>query len=231
MQNYLKNIRDLLQFNVSLLKFSLQHEQLTEFTKQHLYFGLFCTWVVGMGRWWDDPKANILQNLGLGSIIYVFVLALLIYLLVLPLKPFNWSYRNVLTFVSLTSMPAILYAIPVERFVSMEAAIKINIAFLGIVALWRVGLYFYYLNTGARLSGFAVLVVGLLPLCAIVTALVFLNLHNYVFEIMGGLRETDNMQHSGEYLILNLLTGLSVLMFIPLVLSYVFCIYRVRNRG
>src|SRR3712207_7552248 len=45
-----------------------------------LAFGLACTWLVGVGRYWDNPRASLLQHLGVGSVVYVFALALLLWL-------------------------------------------------------------------------------------------------------------------------------------------------------
>ena len=38
-------------------------------------------------------------------------LALIIWALLAPLRPRNWSYRNVLLFITLTAPPAVLYAV------------------------------------------------------------------------------------------------------------------------
>jgi hypothetical protein len=56
--------------------------------------------------------------------VYVFVLALVLWLFVAPLRPRHWSYRNVL-FIGLTAAPAFLYAIPVERMMSLDMAIRV----------------------------------------------------------------------------------------------------------
>ncbi len=85
-----------------------------------LIFGLLFTWLAGIGRYWDNPRAHVWQYLGLGSVAYVFVLALIIWLLLAPLRPKNWSYRNVLLFITLTAPPAILYAIPVRDAKTVE---------------------------------------------------------------------------------------------------------------
>ena len=71
---------------IRLLSFKLTREEMLQFDKSHFIAGLIGTWIVGMGRYWDDPGANILQHLGLGSVIYIFVLAALIWLIVWPFK-------------------------------------------------------------------------------------------------------------------------------------------------
>jgi len=173
-----------------------------------------------MGRWWDDAGASMLQHLGVGSIIYIFILSLVLWFEVFLLRPKNWSYIHVLTFVAMTSLPAILYGIPVEKFLSLEAAQFVNLIFLIIVATWRVALLAYYLRVHARLSAFAVAVMTLLPLTAIVTVLTILNLERAAFVSMGGFRGTPT-SHDSAYDFLAALTAVSILLFIPLVISYI----------
>lgn len=204
-----------------LLTFLLTREELSRFNRRHLLFGIICTWIVGMGRWWDDAGASLLQRAGVGSVVYIFLLALLLWLVVLPLKPpRSWTYRHVLTFVALTAPPALLYAIPVEKMCSFEVARMWNGWFLVLVALWRVMLLFYYLNVHARLRPFAIIVAALLPVTAIIVTLTALNLHRVVFDLMGGRRGEPNPNESA-YTILLFLTVLSFLLSIPLLISYI----------
>ena len=194
-----------------------------------LVVGLTATWFVGMGRWWDDPEAHLLQHLGVGSLVYAFVLALLLWLLIMPLRPEDWSYSGVLTFVALTSPPAILYAIPVERFTDLETARRLNVWFLAVVAAWRVGLLAFYLRRLARLPWFGVIVATLLPLTMIVTLLTVLNLERAVFDVMSGLREEGTAGDSA-YGVLIGLTFLSTLLVGPLLVVHLVTWYA-RRRG
>ena len=220
-----KAIRDA----VRLLTFRLTPDEFAAFDNRHLAFGLFCTWLVGVGRWWDDPGANVLQHLGLGSIVYIFVLALVLCLVTEPLEPENWSYKQVLTLVSLTSPPAILYAIPVERFTELAVARELNVWFLAAVAIWRLALLLYFLKRIAGLPAIASIVVALLPIIAIITTLTFLNLERATFDIMGGLRQTGTANDSA-YGFLFGLTIISVILFVPLVVCYVVLIYLRKRR-
>ena len=164
--------------------------------------GIVFAWIAGLGRYWDHPSAHIWQYMGLGSVIYIFVLSALIWILALPLRPDRWSYLSVLTFVGLTSPLAWLYAIPVERLVSISFAISANVLFLALVAMWRVALYVYFLRIVAKLSDAKVFVLTLLPLTGIIFALVVLNLEHAVFEIMAGLeteRTGSEVIHDGVY--------------------------------
>lgn len=222
------NLRAIATTTLRLLTFRATREELLNLGRGHLAFGLFSTWIVGMGRYWDDGRANLLQHLGLGSVVYVFALALILWLIVWPLRPANWSYTNVCAFVALVSPPAILYAIPVERFYSLETAAGINVWFLAIVATWRVGLLAFYLRRHAALGWPAVCVAGLLPLTVIVVALTFLNLERAVFNLMGGLRGAT--ANDEAYAVLVLLTLLSFVLIIPLLLVYVALIVAARAR-
>ncbi|MBK6848494.1 MAG: hypothetical protein IPG96_13525 [Proteobacteria bacterium] len=98
-----------------------------------------------------------------------------------PLCPADRSYRRLLAFITLVAPPAALYAIPVERFVSLGAARSINGWFLAVVAAWRVGLLFFTW-AGRRLSPLKVAVAGLLPLTAITTTLFALNLGHVTMD-------------------------------------------------
>lgn len=210
-----------------LLTFQLTRDEMLHFNKYHLIVGIIGTWIVGIGRYWDDPKASILQHLGLGSVIYIFVLAGFIWLILLPFKVKDWSYFLVLTFIGLTSFPAIFYAIPVERFTPIETANTINVWFLAIVAAWRLGLLYYFLKAFTRLSTGNILTVTLMPICLIISTLTVLNLHRVVFDVMGGFR--NQTSHDASYGVLMLLTGISLILTIPLLIFYGVGIYNVRK--
>ncbi len=201
-----------------VLTFRASREELCALGTRHLAFGLVFTWLVGMGRYWDDPKAHLAQKLGVGSVVYVLVLSLVLYLVMWPLSPRDWSYKRLLTFITLVSPPAALYAIPVERFFAPEVARSMNAWFLGIVALWRVSLLFHFLARLARFRWYEIAIAGLLPLTGIVTALFLLNLEHVTFNLMGGIR--DPSANDRAYEILFLLTLLSSLLVTPLLIAY-----------
>lgn len=213
---------------IRLLTFQLTREEMLQFNKTHFIVGLVGTWVVGMGRYWDDKGAQLLQYLGLGSVIYIFVLAGFIWLILKPFQLKNWHYFTVLTFISLTSFPAIFYAIPVERFFSIQTANSMNVWFLAIVAAWRLGMLYYFLKHFTRLSSGNILTVTLMPICLIISTLTVLNLHRVVFEIMGGVRNPT--PHDSSYFILMLLTGISMILTLPLLFAYGVGIYNSRQK-
>jgi len=200
-----------------------------QLNSRHFIAGLIGTWIVGMGRYWDDKDAGLLQHLGLGSVIYIFVLAAFIWLILKPFLIDNWSYFIVVTFIGLTSFPAIFYAIPVERFFTIQTANTMNAWFLAIVAAWRLGLLYYFLKHFTKLSAGNILTVTLMPICLIISVLTILNLHRVVFNIMGGMR--DPGPHDSSYFVLMFLTGISAILTLPLLLAYgVGIYYRYKNK-
>ena len=201
-----------------LLTFRASRDELLGMTSKHLVFGLVCAWIVGIGRYWDNSRVGILQHLGLGSVIYVFVLSLFLWLIIWPLRPQNWAYLRVATFISLVSPPAILYAIPVENFFPLRTADAINSWFLLIVAVWRVALLIFFLRRVGQLNVWSIIVGTLLPLTIIVVGLTSLNLEKAVFSLMGGLSE--HTANDGAFATLWLLSIISILLFIPLLVSY-----------
>ncbi|MEP7198085.1 MAG: hypothetical protein ABI851_16325 [Saprospiraceae bacterium] len=200
-----------------------------QLNKTHFIAGLVGTWIVGIGRYWDDSGASLLQHLGLGSVIYIFVLAAFIWLILKPFQVANWDYFTVLTFISLTSFPAIFYAIPVEQFFTIQTANSMNVWFLAIVAAWRLGLLYYFLKHFTRLSAGNILTVTLMPICLIISTLTILNLHRVVFEIMGGVHNPN--PHDSSYLVLMLLTGVSMILTLPLLIAYGVGIYNCRQKS
>ncbi|HLY68242.1 MAG TPA: hypothetical protein VKR53_00855 [Puia sp.] len=197
----------IIQTTIRLLTFRITREEILQFNVRHFVFGLCGTWLVGMGRYWDDPRASVLQHLGIGSVIYIFILAGFIWLILKPYYIENWNYFTVLTFISLTSFPAILYAIPVEYFFSNENANIMNVLFLAIVACWRLGLLYYFLKRFTGLSRSQIFVVTLMPICLIISTLAILNLDRVVFNLMAGIRQPSS--HDYSYFVLLILSFFS----------------------
>ena len=196
----------------------------------YLVFGLFVTWLAGVGRYWDNPRADAWQTWGLGSLAYVVVLAMLLWLLLLPLKPANWRFKNVLIFVGMTAPPGLLYAIPVERYFSLETSQSINVWFLAVVAAWRVALLIVYLIRSAGLRGYTVFVAAFLPLILIVSSLAMLNLEHVIFRVMAGLEPDERTANDAAYMYLLFLTWISFLLSPVLFISYL-CLIWLRRKG
>jgi hypothetical protein len=206
----------------AVLTFRASREELLGLGRPELIAGLLCTWVVGMGRYWDNPRAEFLQHLGVGSVVYVIALALFLTLVLRPMSK-EVSYSKILTFVTLTSPPAMLYAIPVEQFMTLKAAQLTNVWFLATVAVWRVALLVSYIRKALLLSWARTIVVTLVPLMLIVASLALLNLEHVVFRIMGGLADSDRSANDGAYMVVLLLTWLSVFGAIPVLIFYPTC--------
>lgn len=213
-----------------VLTFRFSAEDIASTRVPHLAIGLLLTWIVGIGRYWDNPRVGILQHLGLGSVAYVFALSAFLWLLFLPLRPSGWTYRHVLTFVAAVSPPALLYAIPVEKFMSLSTAQMVNFWFLAGVASWRVALYVVFLIRYAKLSGLRLAAATLLPLNLIVFALTALNLERAVFEIMAGNHPTPGTPADGAYAVLILLSFISIYVTPIVVIAYLVAIYQSRKR-
>ena len=125
-----------------------------------------------------------------------------------------------MTFVSLVAPPAILCAVPVERWFTLRAVTNINILFLAVVATWRVALLVFYPRRYAGLESSAIGVAGLLPLTVIVVTLAVLNLERAFFEVMAGIGRNPTA-NDGAYAVLFLLSSLSFLAFLPLLIGYI----------
>lgn len=213
----------------NLLSFKTTRDEMLQFKRSHFIAGLIGTWIVGMGRYWDDPEAGILQHLGLGSVIYIFLLAAFIWIILLPFKIKKWRYFTVATFIGLTSFPAIFYAIPVERFFDLQTSNRMNVLFLAIVAAWRLALLYFFLKRFCQLETWKIVTVTLMPICLIIATLTVLNLHRVVFAVMGGLREPNS--YDSSYTVLVLLTGASLILVIPLLIAYGVGIYQSRKKS
>jgi hypothetical protein len=220
-------LRKILEDQRDLLLFRPFKPAIREHWPAYLAYGLLITWLAGIGRYWDHPNANWWQYAGLGSVAYVFVLGTFLWLIVAPLRPRNWSFVGVLIFVTLTSLPALLYAIPVEKFMSLQGAQTANVIFLAIVASWRVALLIVFLRRSAGLRTTGVVVASLLPLTIIVTALAALNLEKAVFEIMGG--NMQQTQNDAAYFILLIITVLSVVLSPIMLILYCVLVYQARK--
>ncbi len=193
-----------------LLTFRATREDYESLGSSHLIAGLIACWIVGIGRYWDDPRATFLQHTGLGSVAYVFVLAAVLWCVAKPTAPERFTYAGILTFITMTSPPAALYAIPVEKWMTLEDANARNLQFLLIVALWRVMLWGHYVRRHGWLGIAQVFAVSATPLAVILITLVTLNLDHVVFNVMGGIRNADKSSQDAAFQALLALSFLSV---------------------
>lgn len=195
-----------------------------------LLAGLLTTWAVGIGRWWDAADAWPLQKLGLASLAYVFVLTALLAAFCAPLMPRReWRrhvfvatcasvYARALLVVVVSAAPGLLYAIPVERFMTMPAAQATNLVFLLVVASWRVSIWVVALRVVFGIqSGLRRLVATLAPISFVVVALVILRLHRGVFVLMAGMEDRPSRVQQAADKVLLSITIFSIVV-LPLVL-------------
>lgn len=214
----------------SVLRFRSPSRAIADHARWYLLFGFLVTWLAGLGRYWDHPSADWWQYAGLGSVCYVLILAAILWLVVYPLKPERWSYQAVLIFVTLTSLPALLYAIPVERWLSTQDAASANATFLKIVALWRVALLVWFLSRFAKLGWGVALIVSLLPLALILLSLTILNLEHAVFQIMAGIRDREPTPYDQSYAVVVFLTYFAFLSSPALLCLYLAAIVQAASR-
>ncbi|HEX5966440.1 MAG TPA: hypothetical protein VFY51_10940 [Pyrinomonadaceae bacterium] len=222
-------IKTLLHDEWRFLTFRPMSQAIRTHWRAYFVFGLIFTWLAGIGRYWDNPRAGLWQYAGLGSVAYVFVLALFIWLLLAPLRPKNWSYQNVLLFLTLTAPPAVLYAIPVEKFMSLENARTANAWFLGLIAAWRVALLVVFLRRTGGLSRAATAVATLLPITIIVFVLALLNLEHVVFDFMGGRRSEQRTANDAAYGVVWVMAVYSFLASPVLLIIYLVFVYRAQT--
>jgi hypothetical protein len=213
------NILPLFRTAARLLTFQISRNELLQLDNRHLILGLCMTWIVGMGRSWDDTNANILQHLGIGSVMYIFVLSLLIWLVARPLSVQALEYKQVLTFIALVSPPALLYAIPVEQFFNSEVSRALNVSLLLIVATWRVALLCFYFSRFLQMRWYAIAVATLLPLALIMVPITMFRMSEAVASSMGGLRE-DQVMSEPATRVLDYLGTLSCAAVLPLLIIY-----------
>lgn len=226
-------MKTLLTAPLRVITFRLTVEEFNSWGARHLLYGIVLAWIAGMGRYWDNPRAALWQHLGLGSVVYVFALGVFLFLLLWPLRPSNWNCLRLVTMLAFTSPLAFLYALPVERWMTLQEAASLNGWFLFIVAVWRVVIYGVFLGHVARLSPLPWFVSLFLPLASIVAALASLNLEHAVFEFMAGLREREHTSADGAYAWVMVLAYLSVLASPFLLLLYLCAIlnaWRTRRR-
>ncbi len=221
------SILDSLQLIGRVLTFRVSGDELRKLNWLDLTLGLFFTWLAAMGRYWDNLRVETAQALGAGSVAYVFALALFLYLIIWPMRPANWTFFRVLTFITLTAPPALLYAIPFQTIFpdpDFSTANTLNAWLLAAVAVWRVALLNLFLRRLGELPGLE-RILGLgFPLTCIIVALTVLNLEKVVFHIMGGFTELS--PNDTSYEVLFMITTLASVGFIPFLIAYIAAVVR-----
>ncbi len=163
-----------------------------------LLWGLVMVWLAGIGRYWDAPLEPFFMRSGLPSLIYIFVLGAFLWMFIFLLRPANWSYVRLVTYISMTAPPAFIYAIPFERMYGVDKGAEYNAIALVVVAVWRVLMLGNYLVRVSNLNVFCVLVAVLLPLMTIVTVLMGLHKTVDLVATMGGIRDRRHVVQLDE---------------------------------
>jgi hypothetical protein len=210
------------------LSFRLRSDEYAALGRRDAGLGLALAWLAGIGRYWDHPRAGAAQKSGLGSVVYVLCLAALIWLLLRPFRLHRRNYSTVVAVVGFTSPLAWLYALPVERWMDLEGAMRLNLWFLAVVAVWRVLSYARFLRVGAACSHFGTLVLTLMPLTLIVVTLFALDLENAALNLMAGIDRSDPSRAVAQQtsmMLLNL-TGFSLYTALPLIGGYAWLVTR-----
>ncbi len=187
------------------LTFRADQKDYERFGLWHFAVGFCFTWMVGILRNWDFPEAPIWAKLGLGSLVYIFLLTSVMWVSNALQGYENLSFTRILTVISMTAPPAVIYGIPVEAFMSLEGAQYANLCFLCIVALWRVTLFVHFLCVaGGNFFGRAMLVV-FAPICLIALGLLSTGRIKYTIDLMGGLnRQPSGPNDAADALLLTL---------------------------
>ena len=176
-----------LQWKILTLKAT--REELLNLKPELLLWGVPVTLMAGIGRAWDNPAEELLIRSGLPSVAYIFVLSAFLYFFIALLRPKNWSYRRLLILVSMTALPGLLYAIPLEMILKPGDAAAGNTILLFIVAVWRVVILGSFLAKTTDMR-FTHLVVALfLPLFLIINLLITQEKFEKTFSAMGGIRK------------------------------------------
>jgi hypothetical protein len=205
---------------VRVLTFRITRVEFQELDYRHLVAGLLSTWIVGMGRYWNAADATLAQRMGAGSLLFVVAFSGLVWLVLRPLKPGDWSYRRVLTLIALVSPPAILYAIPVEQLAGSSRAVSIRVGMLALVAGWRVSLLVYYV---VKLSGWrrpTALIGSLIPITAMIAALSTAQLIDTTARDMARL-EQNALAPAAFVSTIHAMANLGTLLFVPIMVAYV----------
>ncbi|QIB51985.1 hypothetical protein [Pseudomonas sp. OIL-1] len=192
----------------------------------HFACGVGITLLVGIGRYWNNPRAELWQQLGLGSLFYVVTLALVLRLLLLPFRPRNCSLSELLLFLMMTAPPGLVFLIPVESFLSLRDAQFVNASLFGLVTLWRVALLIWFVRLVGGLSGLAMVTTCLASMILVAAALTLLNPEHVAVGFLGGIRPEQHSANDMSYSLLALLSFTSVFIAPYLLVGYAWAWYR-----
>lgn len=179
-------------------------------SRQAIWLGLACVLLAGFFREYDQES---LLHEPWYLVIPLFASLGLSLLLMLAIKslpecrshslPPGVEYRRMLACLWLTAPLAVIYAVPVERFLTPYQAMQFNLSFLGIVSAWRVLLFS---RVAAVLYGTSLKRV-LFPILFLADTVMILAIVVYplpLIEIMGGLQLTasENLINAVRFMLI-----------------------------
>lgn len=154
-----------------------------------LLIGVLLTWAVGFGRWWDDPRElPYFARMGFGSVLYVFVLSGLLWVISYPLAKEKVGYADFAAFVAATSVPGFVYALPIEAISASSTASFYNIAALVFVSAYRVSLLLWFLSKILDMKHWRATVCAFLPISGITFFISLADFGDKIVNMMGGFR-------------------------------------------
>lgn len=154
-----------------------------------LLIGVLLTWAVGYGRWWDDPRdLPYFARMGYGSVLYVFVLSAILWIVSYPVAKERVGFGHVLAFVAATSLPGIVYALPVEAISASGTASAYNVAALIFVSTYRVALLVWFFRKILEMRLWPAIVATFLPISCITAVISLADLGHKILNMMGGFR-------------------------------------------
>lgn len=214
------NIPKALRTILRILTFRAAREELKENVAALLVTALIITWIVGIGRWWDDPRdLPIFVRMGVGSVLYVFGMAAILWVTFAPFVAEKLGARHFVAFVASTSLPGLVYAVPIEQWTDLDTAATYNVFALLFVSVYRVSLLLWFCRRVNKLNWTESVVVTFLPISVIAFALTALGHAASVMDIMGGLR--DRMSKSDMEMIVGLIGCLSIVLGPILIIIYI----------
>lgn len=197
-----------------VLTFRASRDELLALGPRQALFGLALAAVAGAGRHWDAEGLSWVRHTGIGSAAYTLALAAAIWVALAPLRPAALGFTRIVAFVGLTAPPGLLYAVPIERFLDPRAAADVNVAFLLVVAVWRVALFGWFLRKLSRLPVLPLMFGAGLPVLGLLGLLGLTNLTGVVAQSMGGWREVSPATRAAEETAVLLGAG-AILLFLP----------------
>ena len=179
---------ELLVLELKILFFCASKDELLSLGRREFYFGIILVLLAGIGRFWQDGGANILLRSGISSVIYVYLLAIPLWIQFALIRAENWKLGRLVSFVCLTAPPAFLLAIPLAQFFTAYQAESISVVLILLVAVWRLALLAFYVAKTASLSALRIFLALFLPLSLLITSVVWFDALYLPFGYIGRMR-------------------------------------------